>query len=234
MQRISGVGRRHSSCLPCVICASWGTVGCRVDRCSWSTRSGSAGDRRRSTSGGTDMAKVTLKGSERASLPGAHVVAPADAAERLEVSVIVRRRAARDMQSRVAALASGDRSRAFMSREQFAQAHGADAADFAAVRAFAAAHGLSVLQEDAARRTMILAGTVAQFSTAFAVQLHQMKYAKGTYRGRTGDIRLPAELDGIVEAVLGLDNRPQAKPHFRVRPARGKVKRRVGSPAAVS
>ena len=180
------------------------------------------------------MAKVTLKGSERASLPGAHVVAPADAAERLEVSVIVRRRAARDMQSRVAALASGDRSRAFMSREQFAQAHGADAADFAAVRAFAAAHGLSVLQEDAARRTMILAGTVAQFSTAFAVQLHQMKYAKGTYRGRTGDIRLPAELDGIVEAVLGLDNRPQAKPHFRVRPARGKVKRRVGSPAAVS
>ena len=29
---------------------------------------------------------------------------------------------------------------------------------------------------------------------------------------------IPAELEGIVVGVFGLDNRPQAKPHFRVRP----------------
>ncbi len=35
------------------------------------------------------------------------------------------------------------------------------------------------------------------------------------YRVREGSIRLPAELADAVEAVLGLDNRPQAQPHFR-------------------
>jgi kumamolisin len=34
---------------------------------------------------------------------------------------------------------------------------------------------------------------------------------------------LPDELNGIVEAVLGLDNRPQAKPHFRQRLKPGNV-----------
>jgi len=57
------------------------------------------------------MAKVPLKGSERAAVPGARVLAPAEATERLEVSVILRRRGLGEMQSRVAALASGGRSR---------------------------------------------------------------------------------------------------------------------------
>jgi kumamolisin len=120
-----------------------------------------------------------------------------------------------------------------MSREEFAVAHGADAADFSAVRAFANAHGLQVLQEHAARRTVVLSGTAAQFCAAFAVQLHRMGLAGGAYRGRTGEIRLPPELDGIVEAVLGLDNRPQARPHFRVRPV-GDANSRAASPPSVS
>ena len=169
------------------------------------------------------MAKISLKGSARAPVAGARVVAPAEPAERLEVSVILRPRAAGELQSRAASLASGDRSSSFMSREEFAAAHGADAADLSTVRAFAAAHGLAVLQEDAARRTVVLSGTVAQFGAAFAVQLHRVECADGTYRGRTGEIQLPPELDGIVEAVLGLDNRPQASAHFRVRPAVGNV-----------
>ena len=89
------------------------------------------------------------------------------------------------------------------------------------MRTFAEAHGLTVLQEHAARRTVILSGTVAQFSAAFGVQLHQMSYAGGTYRGRTGGIYLPTEWDGVVEAILGLDNRPQARPHFRSRAGAG-------------
>jgi kumamolisin len=54
---------------------------------------------------------------------------------------------------------------------------------------------------------------------AFDVSLTEKPVDGVTYRVREGAIRLPAELDGAVEAVLGLDNRPQAKPHFRVRPA---------------
>jgi len=34
---------------------------------------------------------------------------------------------------------------------------------------------------------------------------------------REGGIHIPASLKDVVEAVLGLDNRPQAQPHFRVR-----------------
>ena len=177
------------------------------------------------------MANISLKGSNRVALPGARRLASTDPTERLEVSVVVRRRAAGAMQSRVAAMADGDRTQTFMSREEFATAHGAETADLAAVRHFATAHGLSVVQEHAARRTVILSGTAAQFCAAFGVQLHQMEHAGGTYRGRTGEIQLPAELGEIVEAVLGLDNRPQARPHFRMRHGVGAAGRRAASPA---
>jgi kumamolisin len=106
-----------------------------------------------------------------------------------------------------------------MSREEFAKQHGADPADLAAVRNFATANGLTVVLEHAARRTVVLSGTVAQFNAAFAVDLKLMRHDSCSYRGRTGSIQLPGSLDGIVEAVLGLDSRPQAVPHFRVRPA---------------
>jgi kumamolisin len=36
-----------------------------------------------------------------------------------------------------------------------------------------------------------------------------------TFRGRTGTISIPTELEGLVVAVVGLDDRPVAKPHFR-------------------
>jgi kumamolisin len=166
------------------------------------------------------MATITLKGSERVALPGAREVAPADPAERLEVTVLVRRRAGDELSKRVAQLAAPGASGAtILSREEFARQHGADPADVDKVRAFAAAQGLKVVQEHAARRTVILSGTVAQFCSAFNVQLKQMHHDSGSYRGRIGSIELPIALDGVVEAVLGLDNRPQATPHFRMRPA---------------
>jgi len=40
-----------------------------------------------------------------------------------------------------------------------------------------------------------------------------------THRYREGPLFVPAPLDGIVLAVLGLDTRPQARPHFRARDA---------------
>jgi kumamolisin len=145
----------------------------------------------------------------------------------------VRRGSLQDLQKRVAALGSATRSGDYLSREEFAKRYSAGASDLEAVRAFAAAQGLAVVEQHAARRTVVLSGTVAQFSAAFAVQLHRMAHAGGGYRGRIGAIQLPAELDGIVEAVLGLDDRPQARTHFRVRPT-GTAKRRPGAAAPVS
>src|SRR5271156_5543662 len=121
------------------------------------------------------MASNFLKGSDRAAVPGARVVAPADPAERLQVTVLVRRRARQDFAARVASLASGVAG-PYLSRAEFAKRHGADAADLAAVRTFAAAKGLAVVQEHAGRRTVLLSGTVAQFNAAFNVRLQQMAH----------------------------------------------------------
>jgi kumamolisin len=180
------------------------------------------------------MANVILKGSERTAVQHAHAVGPADPNERLEVSVIVRPRGGDALRARVAALATGNRAGGYLTREEFAARHGAEPRDLAAVRAFATAHGLAVVEENAARRTVVLSGTVAQFSAGFAVQLQQFEHPKGTYRGRIGAIYLPKELDGVVEAVLGLDNRPQASPHFRIRRRRRRSKKSTAAAASVS
>ena len=188
------------------------------------------------------MARRPLKGSERAALPDARAIGPADPHERLEVTVILRSQAPKVLEEHVSRLERGDRSAGTLSRDAFASAHGASAADCAAVKAFAHAHGLSVVQEHAARRTIVLSGTVAQFQQAFGVELKHYDYPGGSYRGREGTIQIPEELGGIIEAVLGLDNRPQARPHFRIRrpqrrgdlkPGRGKTSARP-SAAAVS
>ena len=148
---------------------------------------------------------------------GARAVGKVDPSERLEVSVVLRFGDSDALKGLVARLAKGERPDRHLSREEFAQQHGADPADIAKVRQFASAYGLTVFKEDLAIRTVVLSGTVAQFNDAFEVTLQTFEYPGGTYRGRTGPIHLPDELHGVVTAVLGLDNRPQASPRFRVR-----------------
>jgi kumamolisin len=180
------------------------------------------------------MTKISLGGSKRDALVGARVIGAAIPTERLEVSIILRRRAASALHKRVAALDKVNGTREYLSREEFASAHGADPADIALVRSFAAANGLSVVEESAARRTLILSGTVAQMNGAFDVQLQQISHPSGTFRGRVGTIQVPANLEGVVEAVLGLDNRPQAKPYFRPRPSAGNVNWRAPKTSSTS
>ena len=180
------------------------------------------------------MAPHALVGSEKEPVPGAQSVGKADPSERLEVTVLVRRRAGDALRQRVGKLAAGERSTGHIPREEFAKQFGAEPADLAAVKKFANSHGLTMVQEDAARRTVILAGTVAQFNAAFGVDLQQFEHDGGTYRGRTGPVHLPDELKGVVEAVLGLDNRPQAKPHFRVRSPQGNVQRSASAAPSAS
>lgn len=158
------------------------------------------------------MARHSLKGSAKALLPDAQVVGKADPGERLEVSVRLRRRDQAGFESHLATVSGGGQP---ISRESYADRFGADPADIAAVEDFAAAHGLHAVQKDRARRTVVLSGTVAQFNKAFGVDLKHVEHDGGSYRGREGEISLPDSLAGKVEAVLGLDDRPVARPHFR-------------------
>lgn len=163
------------------------------------------------------MARIPLKGSDRKPLPGSRTVGPADPAEKVQVSVLVRRRARQEFKDRVQRIAAGDRSVQPLSREEYARKFGAEPADIAAIKSFAATHSLSVIQESQVRRTVVLSGTVAQVEAAFGVRLQKYDHPRGTYRGREGAVHLPSELGAVVEAVLGLDNRPQAMTQFRLR-----------------
>jgi kumamolisin len=163
----------------------------------------------------TSSSRYTIPGSERAPLPGARSVGAVTPQERIEVSVRVRAKPGAKEPDE----ALGDTplaARRYLSREEWAAAHGADTQDLAKVAAFAHAHGLVVVDSNAPRRTVVLSGTATQMEAAFGVKLEQFEHDAGTYRGRSGTISVPGDLAGIVEGVFGLDNRPQAKPHFQV------------------
>jgi kumamolisin len=158
--------------------------------------------------------RVALQASTRTPLRGAREIGPANADERIEVTLRLHSKAGKKP-----ALSQDYRQlpakRQILSREQLEAQHGADAAGMAKVQAFAQEHGLAVVEIDLGRRTVILSGTVAAMNQAFGVELKLYEYDQGTYRGRTGQVHIPADLEPYVEGVFGLDNRPQAKPHFR-------------------
>ncbi|MGA2602225.1 MAG: protease pro-enzyme activation domain-containing protein, partial [Bryobacteraceae bacterium] len=149
--------------------------------------------------------KVTLAGSTRQ--PVGNRVGDQANDEMIEVSLILKPKA------RAVAPQKGG---ATVSREEFAAKHGADSAAIEKVKQFAKVNNLTVGEVSAERRTVKLEGTAANMIKAFEVKLDRYEHEGQQYRARTGDIKLPADLAPSVEAVLGLDNRPQARTHFRV------------------
>lgn len=168
----------------------------------------------------TPPKRIPLAGSERAPMPGAQEVGPANPNEQVEVTIRLRPRAGSRALLSETELNKPIKDRNFLSRSEFETRHGADPASIVQVESFARAHNLTVKETSAARRTVILTGTVAVMNQAFGVQLKQYQHPTCRYRGRTGPIHLPEELHAVIEGVFGLDNRPQAKPHFRRRRAR--------------
>ncbi|MES1260645.1 MAG: S53 family peptidase, partial [Acidobacteriota bacterium] len=66
------------------------------------------------------------------------------------------------------------------------------------------------------RRTVKLEGTISNLSQAFGVTLDKYSHDGLEFRSRSGTIQVPADLADSIEAVLGFDNRPQARTHFRI------------------
>ena len=106
---------------------------------------------------------------------------------------------------------------AILTRPAYARLHGPDPASVKLLKAFAKEYGLTAEPaSEASRCTIHLTGPQAALEKAFGVTLGQAQVERGTFRVREGAIMLPQELSGHVLAVLGLDNRPQAQPHFRI------------------
>jgi kumamolisin len=100
--------------------------------------------------------------------------------------------------------------RQYLGRREFTARYGADPKSLAAVAEFAVARGLTVRRSSAPRRSVVLAGSAKQMSDAFGTRLVRYRSPRGKHRGRTGPVYVPGRLGPIVEAVLGLDDRPQA------------------------
>lgn len=118
------------------------------------------------------------------------------------------------------------RERRHLTRRELAARHGATRKDLAVVADFAADHGLEVRQASAGRRSVVLRGPASRMEAAFSTRLARYRSPQGEYRGRSGHVHVPARVASVIEAVLGLDDRPAASvdtrfvPHDRVEQAR--------------
>ncbi|HET7174192.1 MAG TPA: S53 family peptidase [Nocardioidaceae bacterium] len=200
----------------------------------------------------TDLELCPLPGSERAPAPGVTPTTEAlDSSARIEVTLVLRRRAAPSSGStppgqRGGPVAPGQPagpggptqpdpaqhpaepdltpSPAAMGRiltkAELAASYGADPADVDLVTETMARLGVEVLSTDAASRRVRIGGGLSRLARVFGADLEQVRSTdptggESTHRHRTGGLSVPAALDGVVVAVLGLDDRPQARAQFR-------------------
>jgi kumamolisin len=163
---------------------------------------------------------VPLSGSERSELPGATPApGPLDESQQITVTVLLRRRA-----QVPSALVEGPET---VSTAELGEQYGATGADAQLVAQVLGEYGLTVTETHLASRRLKVSGTIAAMQTAFGTTLtavtspHPDGSGNVAHRYRTGSLSVPAQLSGIITAVLGLDDRPQARPQFRRGPVSG-------------
>ncbi|MGA7291786.1 MAG: S53 family peptidase [Terriglobales bacterium] len=156
-----------------------------------------------------------VPGSERKTVRGARLIHNSHPDQTIEVSIRIRSKAeAKRKELRGALVKPGFEH---LSRADYEKTYGADPADLDEIKKFAQEFGLKVHETgtELARRTVLLSGTVSNLQKAFKVELKEYRHPKGNFRGRVGAISVPAEYADIITGVFGLDDRPQAEPHFR-------------------
>ncbi len=159
---------------------------------------------------------TVISGSERKPVRGARLIHNSHPDQTIEVSLRLRSKA--EARRRELSTALHQPGFQHISRTEFENTYGADPADLNQIKKFAQEYSLKVHETgtELARRTVLVSGTVANLQKAFNVELKEYSHPKGNFRGRVGAISVPAEIAGIVTGVFGLDNRPQAEPHFRL------------------
>jgi kumamolisin len=154
--------------------------------------------------------RVSFPKSERRAQSGANIAGKTDPQHVVGVSVIVKRKNP---------LKLGELGGRPMSQEEFAEKYAADPASFDQLREFAHKNGLTVDEgaSSLARRTMVMRGPVNKIEQAFGVTLNDYEHEGRRYHSYEGTISMTQEHAEPVEAILGLDNHPIAKPHFRIK-----------------
>ncbi|GAB2988210.1 S53 family peptidase [Amycolatopsis acidiphila] len=158
----------------------------------------------------TEAQRVPLPGSARTELTGAELLGPADPEATISATLVLRRRAELDE----AALTGPE----FLTPAALAERYGAADEDVRRVRETLTAAGLTVIEEHPGSRRVVVTGPVRALNDVFGTELSRVRVRDGgaEHHARTGELSLPAVLDGVVTAVLGLDERDQARAQFRV------------------
>ncbi|HEY1567778.1 MAG TPA: S53 family peptidase [Solirubrobacteraceae bacterium] len=143
---------------------------------------------------------VVLSGSDRARKHNAERVGDVDPASAVEVTVTVR---GPDLPQ-----VTPGKS---MSREELERRYSASAQDMNAVASSLGQYGLEVLDSAAPTRSLRIRGTAAQMQAAFQANLGIYRHDGDEFRGREGSLKIPADLEGIVTGVFGLDQRRVAR-----------------------
>ena len=155
-----------------------------------------------------------LPGSHRTAAPASTPAGPVDGQDRAVVTLVLRRRGTLP-----------DGGGPLLSRAELAAHAGARPDDIELVVGLLRAHGLEVLstaEDTVVDRLVRVTGPVSVLAALFGTSLELVASADPrsgsavTHRQRTGELLLPAELADVVTAVLGLDDRLQARPQFRV------------------
>lgn len=167
---------------------------------------------------------VQIEGSARAApeaVAGPHGVSQSiervKASETIEVSVYLKGGDDDSLLAAppVSAQAVDTASDAAPSREEIRSERAASqASNIAKVVEFANEMGLSVVKTDPARRLVKLAGPADKMEAAFRTKLHYYHNGATEFRARAGSLSVPEDVGEVIEAVLGLDTRPQTKPRL--------------------
>jgi kumamolisin len=141
------------------------------------------------------QAHVPLAGSGRSRKAGTVRVGDVDPGSPVEVTVTVRRPELPDVGAPLA-------------RDELERGYSAASADLIEIRQVLGRFGLAVRSQAPLTGSLVVTGSAAQIEAAFHPRLGMYRTAAGgEIRGRETDVKIPAQLDGIVTGVFGLDQR---------------------------
>ena len=176
-----------------------------------------------------------LPGSERPQVPGAQFLEDVEPAEHIGFTIRMRSRPGASAEPGLDHWQNTPAHRRhFLSTEEHMRRHGAAQEDVEAIVLFLKSHNLGVIEADAGRRRIVVEGTAANINRAFAITLKRYRapqrhlprptpklnepdaahvtIREHEHRGYDGPIHLPADLVGVITAVIGLDNRMVGAP----------------------
>jgi kumamolisin len=179
--------------------------------------------------------KIPIPGSERPRPSNSCLVGPVSPEKNIHLNILVRRRPDAPPVPDLAYWQKTPLSeRRHVSPEEYREKYGAMQADLKVVSEFLNQHGMRIIEENLGTRTVSVLTTAVQIKSAFNVQLNRyqtvfpspksFKLHPSTnehaepephaHHGFEGSVHVPSHLEGILIAVIGLDDR--CLPHGRL------------------